>query len=191
MKFKYPRVSEILEPYSSMSLANVPKVSLENAAMRGTILHTYCTAYARGDFIPPLNEDYKPYYNSFVQWYDEKVEELIFSETRLYHDDLQYCGQPDLIVRLFDSSSTVLIDIKSSYKIYQTHPVQLAAYMDLSNINGLHCDKGIILKLNKEGKIAREYDYEDCNKYYKIFLQAVSLYDYFLRPKTSKKGGKK
>lgn len=190
MKFKYPRVSEILEPYSNMSLANVPKEYLKNAATRGTILHSYCTAYARGDFIPHLNEEYTPYYNSFVQWYDENVDNLIFSETRLYHDELQYCGQPDLIVKL-KNGEQILIDIKSSYKIYQTHPVQLAAYLDLANINNLGCFKGIILKLSKEGKVAKAYDYGMCEPYYKVFLRAVHLYDYFLRKKTPKKRGSK
>ncbi len=128
MKFKYPRVSEILEPYSNMSLAAVPKEYLDNAAKRGTTLHSYCTAYARGDFVPPLNEDYEPYYNGFVQWYDENVDKLIFSEERLYHDELQYCGQPDLIVKLKKCEGNVLVDIKSSYKIYQTHPVQLPRF---------------------------------------------------------------
>lgn len=183
MKLKQPRVSEILNPYSSIGLAYVPKDILEHAATRGTIIHTYATAYARGDFVPSIDEEYKPYFNSFVKWYDENVEKLIFSETRLYHEGLQYCGKPDLVVNLKGSKDNTLVDIKTSASIYETHPVQLAAYMDLLNVNNLHCQKGIILKLNKEGKIARVYDFEDCNSYYKIFLYALELYNYFLKPK--------
>lgn len=184
MEFKQPRVSEILNPYSSIGLAYVPKDILEHAAIRGTIVHTYATAYAREDFVPTIDEEYEPYFNSFVKWYDENVETLIFSETRLYNDDLQYCGKPDLVVNLKGSTDNVLIDVKTSVSIYQTYPVQLAAYMDLLNVNNLHCHRGIILKLNKEGKIAKDYDYGDCNSYYRIFLYALELYNHFLRPKT-------
>ncbi|KKM91047.1 hypothetical protein LCGC14_1232540 [marine sediment metagenome] len=181
MEFKYPRVSEILSPYSNISLAQIPKEYLEKAATRGTTVHSYATAYARGDFVPYLEEEYAPYFNSFYQWYDDNVEELLFSEERLYHEDLKYCGQPDLIVKLKYQKESVLIDIKSSTKIYQTHPVQLAAYMDLCNVNNLHCDQAMILKLNKTGKIAKSYDYGDCNPYFKIFLHGLELYNYFLR----------
>lgn len=186
MEFKQPRVSDILSPYSSIGLATVPKDILKHAATRGTIIHTYATAYARGDFVPTIDEEYEPYFNSFVKWYDENVERLIFSETRLYHKGLQYCGQPDLIVNLKGSKDNILIDIKTSANIYQTHPVQLAAYMDLLNVNGLHCTRGIILKLNKQGKIAKDYDYDDCNPYYRIFLYSLELYNHFLRPKPRK-----
>ncbi len=187
MEFKHPRVSDILSPYSSIGLAHVPKDILEHAAKRGTAIHTYATAYARGDFVPTINEEYEPYFNSFVKWYDENVEKLIFSETRLYHEQLKYCGKPDLVVNLKGSKDNILIDIKTSASIYQTYPVQLAAYMDLLNVNNLHCQRGIILKLKKEGKIARDYDYGDCNPYYRIFLFSLELYNHFLRPKPPKK----
>ena len=90
-----------------------------------------------------------------------------------------------------DEEGQVLVDLKAATKIYQTYPVQLAAYMDFCNLNGFRCDKGIILKLPKDGKVAREYDFSDCNPYYKICLSAIELYNYFLREKPSKKRGSK
>lgn len=183
MEFKYPRVSEILQPYSNITLANVPKHYLQNACIRGTTIHSYATAYARGDFVPSIEPDYEPYLDSFIQWYDANVSHLLFSETRLYHDTLEYCGQPDLIVQLKDSEDLVLLDLKTATQIYQTYPVQLGAYMELCRVNNLECSKGIILKLRKDGKIAKSYDYEDWRFYYTTFLSAVELYDYFLRPK--------
>lgn len=181
MEFKYPRVSDILKPYSNIALAQVPKENLENAAKRGTILHQYCVAYARGDFVPEICEDYLPYFESYVQWHEKNVEEVLFSETRLYHDGLKYCGQPDLVVRLKGVEGRVLIDLKSATKIYETYPVQLAAYMDLCNLHGLHCEKGIILSLKKTGKAAKAYDYADCNPYFRVFLFGIELYNYFFR----------
>lgn len=185
MEFKYPRVSDILSPYSSIALADVPVHYVQNAATRGTIIHQYAVAYARGDFVPPIHKDYQPYLDSFIKWYDSNVETLLFSETRLYHDDLKYCGQPDLVVKLKDEEGNVLIDIKTATQIYKTYPIQLAAYMDLCNVHNLSCYKGIILKIRKDGKIAKSYDYDDCNPYFKRFLYAVELYNYFLRKKGS------
>lgn len=183
MELKYPRVSEILEPYSSMMLVNVPPHYLQNACIRGTTLHSYATAYARGDFVPSIESEYEPYLDSFIQWYDANVSHLLFSETRLYHDGLKFSGKPDLIVELKDSGKRVLIDLKTASSIHKTYPLQLTAYMDLCNIHNLGCEKGMILRLRKDGKIAQSYDYEDCRSYYKVFLYAVQLYDYFFRPK--------
>ncbi len=190
MEFKYPRVSEILAPYSNISLANVPKDTLEHAASRGTTIHSYCTAYARGDFVPPIAEEYKPYLDGFISWYDANVESLSFSEKRLYHEELQYCGQPDLVVKLKGKYPPVLVDIKSSYKIYQTHPVQLAAYLTLLEANKIDACDGIILHLKKDGT-AKAHDYGDCNEYQRIFMYAVKLYNYFLRAKVKKTKVKK
>lgn len=186
MEFKYPRVSEILQPYSNITLADVPKHYLHNACLRGTTIHTYAIAYARGDFVPSIDEEYAPYLESFIRWYDDNVSALLFSETRLYHEGLEFCGQPDLVVQLKGSKERVLIDLKTATTIYRTYPVQLAAYMDLCNVHNIHCSKGIILKLRKDGKIAKSYDYGDCNPYFKVFIYAVELYNYFIKKRVKK-----
>ncbi len=191
MEYKYPRVSEILAPYSNITLADVPKEYLDNACRRGTAIHTYAIAYAREDFLPHIEEEYLPYFDSFVQWYNKNVEALIFSEKRLYHDRLEFCGQPDLVVELKEGKGRCLIDLKSAAKIYQTYPIQLAAYRALLRIQDIQVDTQIILKLAKNGKIAKAYPYEHevMAEYYELFAKAITLYNYFLKP--TKKGGAK
>ncbi len=183
MEFKYPRVSEILAPYTNITLAQVPKDVLENAAKRGIAIHSLCTAYARGDFIPKIEEEYEPYFNAFVEWYDEEVDCLLASEDRLYDDTLRYCGKFDLLVRFKHNRDDVgLIDIKTSTKIYESHVVQLAAYQELVNLSGFgRCTRGILLQLGKKGKPAKEHSYSNLNPYFNKFLHAVSLYNYFIR----------
>lgn len=187
MEFKYPRVSEILAPYTNIALSQIPKDVLENAAKRGTAIHSLCTAYARGDFIPKIEEEYEPYFNSFVEWYDENVEGLIKSEDRLYDDELRYCGKFDLLVQLYNNpNEVVLIDIKTSTKIYESHVVQLAAYKNLVNLQGPASVRGIVfrgilLQLGKKGKPAKEHSYSNLKPYFNKFLHAISLYNYFIR----------
>ncbi len=186
MKFKYPRVSEILEPYSNITLSQIPKEYLESAARRGTAVHSLCVAYARGDFVPEVSDEYTPYFDSFTQWYKENVIELILSEERIYDDNYKFCGQPDLVVKVKDSEYLVLVDLKTSSAVYPIHYVQLAAYDHLvEEVKDIYCGKNIILKLEKTGKIAKKYLSSNDNYYWDTFHKALDLYDFFLR-----KGGK-
>lgn len=176
-----PRVSDILHPYSSLALSKIPKPILENAANRGTRAHQFAISHARGDFVPPLSEEDQKYFDSFREWYDANVHDLLLSEKRMVHKGLFYSGHPDLVVTLKGSSTKCLIDIKTSSKVYQTHPVQLAAYLDLCSTHGCVCDKAIILKLDRNGGPAEVHDFGDCNPYFKLFLKALDLYNYFIR----------
>ncbi len=190
MEFKYPRVSEILSPYSSIGLANVPADALEHAASRGTILHQYCVAYARGDFVPSINEEFAPYFDHFKKWYDENVEELIFSETRLFEHALKYCGKPDLIVKIKETGALVLLDIKTSSQIYRTYPVQLSAYWQLCNANELKVDSTCILHIPKTLKNPNARTYNP-HVYLPLFKYARSLYTELIEERPKKKATKK
>lgn len=177
---EYPRVSDILHPFTSLSLAVVPFHILEEASYRGSYVHALASFYVSGDFIPPLLEENKGYFYSFKKWFDENAEETLLNETRLYHEDLKYCGRPDFIIKL-KSDKIALIDLKTSSKIYPNYPLQLAAYMDLANVNDLHCDEACVLQLDKEGEEADLHNFGDCNSYFKKFLSALDLYNHFFR----------
>lgn len=176
----YPRISDILAVWSDFSM--VDPVVLEKAQQRGTDVHAYCTAYAKGLWDLDPEDHLKGYVDSFKRWYDENVEEFISAETRLYDDDLFFSGKYDMIVRLKGQEEPSLIDLKTSASFQKDWPVRLAGYLHLLNLNKIGVLDAISIRLKKDGSKPCVKPYGDCNIYFKLFLSALNLYDYFIRP---------
>jgi len=192
----YVRVTDIISRQST-ELRNVPLEILANACLRGDKVHAYCTAWARDLWVSDVEEEYKPYFDAFVQWASANVEEVLHTSNRLYDDTLRFTGEFDMIVRLKGSNQVVLLDIKTSSTRSKTWGVQLAAYAHLCKLNGYHFDKVINLHLRKthsplyeikEGEKVMisppqikliEIEHEDVTQYWEIFSSALKCYYYF------------
>lgn len=169
-RLNYPRVSEIIEPWTQESYKYISEDILENAAHRGTEVHAYCTAHVRNDFMPFPSAEIAAYLHSFTEWWDTLSHPfLMLSERRLYDDDLQYSGQADLI---FEEKGIIyLADIKTSANFKPTWLVQLAAYVNLAQKAGYKIQKGWILHLRCQKKWAndeksmREYAAQKIHRY--------------------------
>lgn len=71
-----------------------------------------------------------------VDWWNHEGLELVDSELPMVSDELRYGGTADLIAK--DSfGQTVLLDLKTSSRIYPTHLLQVAAYSLLAS-EGYH-----------------------------------------------------
>lgn len=196
MRSLYPRVSDIIGKQTEREMRAIPVEALANAAIRGTAIHAYCTAYLKGLWIPEVEEEYKPYLDAFIQWADQNVEKTLYTTTRLYDDEKQFTGEFDCIVTLKDSKETALIDIKTSANVSRSWPIQLAAYKHLCNINGYYFDSVLNVHLKKTKAAILTEDrklvsaakvkasiivHEKLNPYWNIFDSALSCYDYFER----------
>ncbi len=177
----YPRVSDIMALYSNFDF--IDEKVLLNAQERGAEVHSYCTAYAKKLWAIDPEENLKGYVDSFKLWYDEHVEKLISAETRLYDDDLQFSGQYDMIVKLKGHEHLTLIDLKTSAAYQRDWPVKLAAYLHLLNLNGMNVFDAISIRLKKDGKKPCVKPFYDCNPFYRIFLGAITCYNYFIGKK--------
>ncbi len=176
----YTRISDILKPFTKFD--NIPPEVLHRAADRGTRVHEYCSAYANNIFLSDIDEDCEGYVDSFIQWYDENVVKLLYSEKRLYDDMLKITGQFDLIVKLEDSDEVVLIDIKTPERESNTWAIQLAAYSYLIAYDlKITIDVRKILRLSKDGKKATVTTYTDHKIHDILFFNACKLYEYFNR----------
>ena len=180
---EYPRISDIMALYSQAQMDMIDPKILANACQRGTDVHSYCTAYAKGLWSLPPEDHLVGYVDSFKAWYDANVEELIATETRLYDDDLQFSGQFDLIVKLKGQDHHTLVDMKTSAAYNHDWPIKLSAYLHLLNLNDHNVFHAISLRLKKDGNKPCAKDFGDCNPYYKIFMSALTCYDYFIRKK--------
>lgn len=180
----YPRVSDILAAWADFSA--VDPIVLQKAQERGTDVHAYCTAFAKGLWAIDPEEHLKGYVDSFKLWYDENVEELISAEERLYDDSLLFSGKYDMVVRLKGEEEPTLIDLKTSASYQKDWPVRLAAYLHLLTLNKKNVFNALSIRLKKDGKKPCVKPFGDCNPYYKIFLAALTTYDYFIRPSKAK-----
>jgi RecB family exonuclease len=178
----YPRVSDILSPYSKKDFESISPEVLAHAAERGTKVHKYCTGYVRGLWLPDIEEECQPYVDSFIQWYDKNCDKTLFYESRLYDDALRYTGEIDLIVILKDGSRT-LVDIKTSATVSKSWIVQLAAYKNLLSVNNIEINYTLNLQVCKTGKLAKEYSHnaENLTQAWDLFKGLIKAYDYFIR----------
>lgn len=175
----YIRVTDILKPFNNFSFINSDV--LNNAADRGTRVHDYCSKYANNIFIFDIDDDCKPYVDSFILWYDENVEELLESERRLYHKKFNFTGKFDLVVKLKNQeSAATLLDIKTPLRSSRAWGLQLSAYSLLIQENlSYKPENRLVLQVSNKGKKAQTINYMDHKKDEDLFLSALNLYNHF------------
>ncbi len=178
----YPRVSEILSPYAKTFFENVSLEVMANACERGTKVHTICKALVDGYFVPEIDEECRPYIDSFLLWKAENKFTVLETEKRYYDDDLKYSGQVDIVVK--QDGKTILYDVKTSATVSASWPVQLAAYAKLIELTGIKIDEVAVIQLKKTGKKPVVHVYEDREEYSLLFSALLLNYNYFLRKKT-------
>lgn len=202
----YPRVSEIISKQNEFDMRQIPVETLLNAQHRGTEIHDYCTKYILNElWTVKIDPEYRPYLESFIQWYMENVEETIFMSQRLYDDVKRFTGEPDMVFRLKGSKRIVLADIKTSYAVSKTWAIQLAAYKHLLKIIGIEVDDCINIHLKKTKSAVMQVidgvkvvltpaivkpiliEQNEYNKSWQIFESALICFDYFDRERFSLK----
>ena len=91
---KYIRVTTVLYPFSGLDKLDIDVVA--KAAERGTKVHKICEAIIEGLGEIGVDEQTKPYVESFKQWWD-KGHEIVYMEKRFWCDELKISGQVDLL----------------------------------------------------------------------------------------------
>lgn len=195
----YVRVSDVISKQNFEELRSIPLETLANAAIRGTKVHDYCTTLVKGLWLPDIEEEYAPYVDAFMRWYDQNVFQTLYTNTRLYDDNKKFTGEFDMIVVLKESREIAMLDLKTSANVSRSWPIQLAAYKHLCELNGYEPDAFLNIHLKKtkpafyenteEGKVmitppvvkANPIRHDDLKPYWEIFSSALRCYDYFNR----------
>ena len=174
----YARVTEVLEPYISFN--QIDPVILQKAADRGTRVHKYCELYVQNLLIEKVEEECKPYVDSFIQWFDTMVQELWVSEMRLSCSKYLISGKLDLIVTIKGDKSETLVDLKTPQQASQSWQLQTAAYRYLMRVSqGIDIPRRICLILDREGKLPRIVEYTNHEADERLFLSAAELFHFF------------
>ena len=173
-----PSVTTVLDSWADLS--GIPAGTLRAAAERGSAVHRACGALASGLWAPPLPEEYAGYVQSFSRWFEAAVKEVILVEPAFVHPVYGYCGHPDMIVRLKGDSCLTLVDEKTPLSPAKTWRPQLAAYVELSEVNGYPIGRSLAARLRKSGAPALVNEYTgtlagDLS----VFLSCLTAWKYF------------
>jgi hypothetical protein len=153
---------------------------LENAAERGRRVHKYCELYSQNLLIEKVDDECKPYVDSFIYWFEAVVEELLVSEIRLSCPKYLVSGKLDMVVTIKGDTTLTLVDFKTPQQASCSWQLQTAAYRYLLRaVEGVNIQRRISLILDREGKMPRRKEYFDHEMDERLFLHAVELYHFF------------
>jgi hypothetical protein len=171
----FPTVTQIINPWMDWSM--IPPGTLQYAADRGTLIHDLCARHSKGHYVVTADE-YRPYLESFQQWFELMVKEVILVEERMYDTVWLYSGQIDLLAVLNDGR-IALCDEKTPITTQKSWRVQLAGYHNLCKVNGYSPVCNGSLQLSPKGKMAKMTWYESTAADLNQFLTDLNSYRYY------------
>ena len=180
---KHYRVTEILEKYVNRD--NIPDWRWDAAGDRGTRLHTCTANYLRGIWIPSVDLDVEPYFDSFVAWAREMIIEVVFVEKEFICPIYGIIGHPDCGAILKPWPEVITVpDWKSPVTEGNTWKVQCSTYHYLVDVYGklsLPVKRCGALMLNPKGKTAKFIDYSDEREQaFQVFLNALNSHRWLI-----------
>ena len=150
----YLRVTTVLYPFSG--LQHIDPDVLANAARRGTKVHQICEAIAADLGELGIDDETRPYVESFKQWWNTGIK-VVSMEERFWDDELQITGQCDFIIE--DERGMGIVDLKTSSKPSKTWEPQGNAYAMLATAAGYPIKFIQFIHLNKFGKPPKIIEY--------------------------------
>jgi hypothetical protein len=180
IKEGYLRVTECLQKYNNFD--KIPALVLHNASDRGTKVHRLAELHMLGEYFPEPDKELLGYLKSFQGWYDTMVSKLISTEERFYDDVLMLTGCVDIVAVLKGDKAPTIIDIKTPSTESKTWKLQLAMYRQLFNTQKDtkgKAERRIALKLDKNGKLPKIYEYTNHEQDLKLYMSALELHRYF------------
>lgn len=170
---KIYHVTEILAKYVDFS--RVPDLRLYEATQRGRIVHAACVAFALGAFVKPLPAAFSGYFQSFVDWFDINVVQVVLAEQTFLNEGFGFTGRPDLLVKLI-GGEYVIVDLKTPVAVSGTWQFQLAAYWYLLDSEAYKIDYAASLRLRPNGGRALATTYSNWKTDFNIFLNALNAH---------------
>ena len=169
----FPSVSDVISTWVDK------RWFTETSRTRGSYAHDRIEADLKEDFfIDPIDPDFENYYDSFLEFKEARIREVMFCEERLVDTQLGYCGMPDLVFFDLDQMTT-LTDWKTGKAKSKTWPLQLGGYsMLLKSQRNIICEKNIIVRLrNEPGKrpLVDVYCVSECERLFTNQLELFKL----------------
>jgi len=168
---KLPSVTEILNAEGLILQNNDPWYML-----RGKYLHEAVKMHLQGILDPEsLDPILTPYFRGFEAFLTTTGFVVQGFETPYYHPQYKFAGTPDIIGEL--NGKLTFIEIKTGNPA-KWHILQLSAYMELLQSNGIKIQDGAILYLDDGKYNLRLTTMRELQQGLLVFLSALTLYRY-------------
>ena len=174
------RVTEVLGKYQDWSKVNPD--ALAKGCERGTILHKAFANYCGPGLWYVLPDDMFGYYDSFREWFDLMVKEVIFVERRMDDEVYGYSGQPDLGCILEGDECAAIVDWKSTLSKQRVWEGQMAAYLPLAQkyYPEYEWKRALSVQPKPDGGRAKVTEYTNNLNAFRAFLGALNAHKYFI-----------
>lgn len=157
---------------------------MNEAADFGSAVHDHCQQINLGRrIVAPL-----PLIEAYQQWFDATVKEVIHVEQAVWSDTYWYAGRCDLVAVLKGDKVPTVIDLKTSKGVWPDMALQLSAYRQAYEEQGLKTKRRIIVHLDKINGVVKAKEFKTGHKDdLRMFLYACELWRYFnpYQPKDS------
>lgn len=174
---KLVSVTQALSPFSKFD--QIPPGVLAAAIERGNALHNAFAGYCLGLWLPELAEDYHPYFDSFVNWFDATIQETLSVEEEMVCKKYGFIGHPDYIGIIKGDEAPVLIDWKSGQSVLKSHRLQLAAYHHLAR-EKYGVERVLLVHPKPDGKRAKVVEHSKTLGHdFSLFLNCLTAYKFF------------
>lgn len=121
------------------------------------------------------SKEMKEVYSHFKSWLSLHDVKPVCLECNVYNDELSTAGTIDFVGD-FDGK-TIVLDWKTSKKVYDTYPVQVAIYMFMyESMYDIVLDGAGVVCFTKSGVVESWFSREECLELVKVFRAARELY---------------
>lgn len=162
--------------------ANADKL-LTDAGDFGTNIHNHLETISKGEIldITLFKPKQKRCVEAFQEWVDSNVKSFLYTEQSVYNIKEEYAGTEDSIVELLDGR-IALLDYKTSSYIYDTHELQVCAYLKAHELSyNMKIDTAYILRFEKneeKEKDMEEREVKNIDYQYEVFLATLKLWQW-------------
>lgn len=179
----YPRVTRILDIiakpefyrwYAKHGMKKCREYRDDRAAF-GTRIHSEIRHDLDGSPVNLEDLELKQVFKKYRLWKSMHVVKPVCLECSIWSDNLDCAGTCDF-VGMFDGRM-MLLDWKTSMKVYDTYPLQVAAYL-LMYENVYRCElfgAGVVC-FNSKGVFEKFFSREECMVLVDVFVHARELY---------------
>lgn len=154
---------------------NAPNLVSDSAKNRGTAIHSIVEAYKHSkEYLDSVPELYRGHAKAFYKWMEDSNIEILRNEKTVISKKYGYAGTLDLLVKSGNSGRTYIVDIKTGKDIYPEAYIQLSAYKQALEEEGIAVDGLAVLLLRDTGNYKLGQG-EDC---FPVFLAAKQIWEW-------------
>lgn len=145
------------------------------AAKLGKSVHAAIDCHLRGDVAPRMSTQARKVFKSWLKWWESARLEVIAVEKMVYDLELGYAGTFDLLAR-HPEHGVILFDWKLTNYLYNEHDLQNIAYRHAAAKRGMPSDKGVVVRLPKDGKPPEPHLVNDEENTIEDFARCLALW---------------